>query len=171
MFEDPTRAKYETMLRQDFTTFAARCFYDLNPQTDLAVNWHLEVIAAKLAAVRQGKIRRLIINKAYEIDNIAFIFHPAVRGRSVAFPLSTRVEYHATLRRDDLDAAIISSEASAKGDPGDRTNVSTATGCAAISPGFDSQIAPRRRGDKSRVRPRAMKCQGRDTRSDRSAIF
>ena len=62
MFEDPTRAKYETMLRQDFSTFAARCFYDLNPQTDLAMNWHLEVIAAKLAAVRQGKIRRLIIN-------------------------------------------------------------------------------------------------------------
>jgi hypothetical protein len=26
------------------------------------VNWHLEVIAAKLTAVRQGKIRRLIIN-------------------------------------------------------------------------------------------------------------
>ena len=28
----------------------------------LAINWHLEVIAAKLTAVRQGKIRRLIIN-------------------------------------------------------------------------------------------------------------
>jgi hypothetical protein len=26
------------------------------------MNWHLEVIAAKLMAVRQGKIRRLIIN-------------------------------------------------------------------------------------------------------------
>jgi hypothetical protein len=26
------------------------------------MNWHLEVIAAKLTAVRQGKIRRLIIN-------------------------------------------------------------------------------------------------------------
>jgi predicted phage terminase large subunit-like protein len=62
MFEDPTRAEYETMLRQDFSTFAARCFYDLNPQTDLAMNWHLEVIAAKLAAVRRGEIRRLIIN-------------------------------------------------------------------------------------------------------------
>jgi predicted phage terminase large subunit-like protein len=62
MLEDPTRAQYETMLRQDFSTFAARCFYDLNPQTDLAMNWHLDVIAAKLAAVRQGKIRRLIIN-------------------------------------------------------------------------------------------------------------
>jgi hypothetical protein len=26
------------------------------------MSWHVEVIAAKLAAVRQGKIRRLIIN-------------------------------------------------------------------------------------------------------------
>jgi hypothetical protein len=26
------------------------------------MNWHLEVIAAKLTAVREGKIRRLIIN-------------------------------------------------------------------------------------------------------------
>jgi predicted phage terminase large subunit-like protein len=62
MLEDPTRATYETMLRQDFSIFAARCLDDLNPQTDLAINWHLGVIAAKLAAVRQGKIRRLIIN-------------------------------------------------------------------------------------------------------------
>ena len=62
MLEDPTRAEYETVLRQDFGTFAAHCFYDLNPQTDLALNWHLEVIAAKLAAVLRGEIRRLIIN-------------------------------------------------------------------------------------------------------------
>ena len=61
MFEDP-RAEYETMLRQDFGTFAGRCFVDLNPQTDLAINWHLEVIAAKLTAVRNGEIKRLIIN-------------------------------------------------------------------------------------------------------------
>jgi hypothetical protein len=32
MFENLTRAQYETLLRQDFTTFAARCFHDLNPQ-------------------------------------------------------------------------------------------------------------------------------------------
>src|SRR3974390_2576276 len=57
-----TPAEYETVLRQHFSTFAARCFYDLNPQTELATNWHLQVIAAKLTAVRQGKIRRLIIN-------------------------------------------------------------------------------------------------------------
>ena len=57
-----TRAQYATVLRQDFATFAARCFYALNPQAELAMNWHLQVIAAKLTAVREGKIRRLIIN-------------------------------------------------------------------------------------------------------------
>jgi hypothetical protein len=62
MTEDLTRAEYDTLLRQDFSTFAARCFYDLNPQTEFAMSWHIEIIAAKLTAVRQGKIRRLIIN-------------------------------------------------------------------------------------------------------------
>ena len=62
MIEDLTRTEYEALLRQDFTTFAARCFGDLNPQAELAMNWHLEVIAAKLMEVRQGWIKRLIIN-------------------------------------------------------------------------------------------------------------
>ena len=62
MIEDLTRAQYEVLLRQDMTTFTARCFYELNPQTELATNWHLEVIAAKLTAVREGRIRRLIVN-------------------------------------------------------------------------------------------------------------
>jgi predicted phage terminase large subunit-like protein len=57
-----TRTEYDAVLRQDFATFAARCFHDLNPQTALAINWHVEIIAAKLAAVREGRIRRLIIN-------------------------------------------------------------------------------------------------------------
>jgi hypothetical protein len=60
--EKPTRAEYDFLLRHDFATFAERCFQDLNPQTDLSINWHLEIIAAKLTAVREGKIRRLIIN-------------------------------------------------------------------------------------------------------------
>jgi hypothetical protein len=62
MFETLTRPEYEFLLRHDFTTFAGRCFYDLNRQTNLAMNWHLEVIAAKLTEVREGKLRRLIIN-------------------------------------------------------------------------------------------------------------
>ena len=48
MIENLTRAEYLALLRQDFGTFAARCFHDLNPQAALATNGHLEVIAAKL---------------------------------------------------------------------------------------------------------------------------
>ena len=62
MIENLTRAQYEVLLRHDFATFAGRCFPDLNPQAELAMNWHLEVIAAKLMEVRRGGIRRLIIN-------------------------------------------------------------------------------------------------------------
>ncbi len=50
MIEDLTRAEYEALLRQDFAIFAARCFHELNPQAELAMNWHLEVIAAKATA-------------------------------------------------------------------------------------------------------------------------
>src|SRR5215472_374649 len=61
MSEDLTFAEYALVLREDFLTFVARCFCDLNPQVKLAMTWHLEVIAAKLMEVREGKIRRLII--------------------------------------------------------------------------------------------------------------
>ena len=70
MIETLTRAECEVLLRRDFRTFAGRCFRDLNPQAELAVSWHLEIIAAKLTAVRQGKIRRLIINLPHIIDFI-----------------------------------------------------------------------------------------------------
>src|SRR5215510_4222851 len=62
MIEDLTRAEYEAVLRQDFTTFVTRCFHELNPQAELAMGWHIEVIAAALTAVREGRTRRLIIN-------------------------------------------------------------------------------------------------------------
>jgi hypothetical protein len=55
-------AEYEALLRADFAGFAERCFHELNPRTDFAANWHVRVIAAKLTAVHQGQIRRLIIN-------------------------------------------------------------------------------------------------------------
>ena len=62
MIEVLTLDQYEAALREDFASFVERCFYDLNPQADLAMNWHLEVIAAKLIEVREGRIRRLIVN-------------------------------------------------------------------------------------------------------------
>jgi hypothetical protein len=57
MIEDLTLDQYEAVLREDFASFVARCFYDLNPQADLAMNWHLEVIAAKLIEVRRGRLK------------------------------------------------------------------------------------------------------------------
>ena len=57
-----TRREEEAQLRLDFAAFAQRCFRELNPLTPFAMNWHIEVMAAKLAAVRAGKIRRLIVN-------------------------------------------------------------------------------------------------------------
>src|SRR5712671_1084986 len=55
-------AEYDAILRSEFWFFAQRCFAELNPQAAFATNWHLEVIAAALTAVREGRIRRLIIN-------------------------------------------------------------------------------------------------------------
>ena len=54
--------EYQALLRVDFYAFIERCFLQLNPQTRFYRNWHLEVMAARLEAWRQGKIRRLIIN-------------------------------------------------------------------------------------------------------------
>jgi hypothetical protein len=90
--KDLSPPEYDAILRSDFWFFAQRCFCELNPQTTLATNWHLEVIAAKLTAVREGKIRRLIINLPHTIDLIDFIFHPTRYKRLVASLDGSRVE-------------------------------------------------------------------------------
>jgi hypothetical protein len=65
-----TQREEDAQLRLDFAAFAQRCFHELYPLTVLAMNWHVEVIAAKLASVYQGRTRRLIVNKPYLFDNI-----------------------------------------------------------------------------------------------------
>jgi hypothetical protein len=57
---DTALAECAALLRDDFASFAACCFPELNPRTRFAMNWHLEVMAGKLAAVREGRSRRLI---------------------------------------------------------------------------------------------------------------
>lgn len=52
---------YSALLQLDFGTFIQRCFEELNPQTALEWNWHLDLVAAKLEACRRGDIKRLII--------------------------------------------------------------------------------------------------------------
>lgn len=56
------KSEYNTFLRNDFATFIERSFYELNPQTTLKMADYIEVMASKLEACRQGKIKRLIIN-------------------------------------------------------------------------------------------------------------
>jgi hypothetical protein len=50
------------LLRRDLVSFAQCCFRELNPRSRFAMNWHIEVIAAKLTAVRDGGVRRLVVN-------------------------------------------------------------------------------------------------------------
>lgn len=57
-----TVAEYACILSQDLTSFIELSFLELNPESRLLLNPHIEVIATKLEACRQGKLNRLIIN-------------------------------------------------------------------------------------------------------------
>ena len=59
---DTAMAECAALLRDDFASFAARTFRELNPRTRFAANWHFELIAGNLAAVRAGQIRRVIVS-------------------------------------------------------------------------------------------------------------
>ncbi|MFG1301945.1 phage terminase large subunit [Xanthobacter sp. V3C-3] len=52
----------DAIQRRDFMSFVQRCFMTLTPGVTFMDNWHLHAIAHHLDLVRQGQIRRLIIN-------------------------------------------------------------------------------------------------------------
>jgi len=54
--------EYRAILSQDFLSFLHRAFAEVNPEGKLKVAGYLEVMASKLDACQQGKIKRLIIN-------------------------------------------------------------------------------------------------------------
>lgn len=58
----PKPYEMAALLRQDLSSFIHRSFQELNPQTAYLHNWHVDLIASKLADVAEGKIKRLIIN-------------------------------------------------------------------------------------------------------------
>jgi predicted phage terminase large subunit-like protein len=58
---DAAWSECAALLHDDFASFAAYYFHELNPRARFAMNWHVEVMAGKLAAVREGRIRRLMI--------------------------------------------------------------------------------------------------------------
>jgi predicted phage terminase large subunit-like protein len=57
-----TPSEYHVLLRHDLYTFMVRCFAHLYPSTVFMPNWHLELMAGRLAECMSGKRRRLIIN-------------------------------------------------------------------------------------------------------------
>jgi predicted phage terminase large subunit-like protein len=62
MNEAVTANGYDGLLRGDFASFARLCFRELHPRIPFSFGPHVEIIAAKLAAVLDGTSRRLIIN-------------------------------------------------------------------------------------------------------------
>ena len=88
-----TRASYDDLLRRDFASFARRSFVELNPQTRFLLGWHVEIIAAKLAAVFEGRIRRLIINlpPRHLKSHLASVAPPiSDTGKSATRPVTPR---------------------------------------------------------------------------------
>ena len=57
-----SQAEYQAALRVDFYSFMLRCFAEVNHGAAFLPSWHIELMAAKLQAVRDRRIRRLIIN-------------------------------------------------------------------------------------------------------------
>ncbi|MDG1437253.1 MAG: phage terminase large subunit [Rickettsiaceae bacterium] len=53
---------FDAVLRQDFTSFIGKVFHTINPGAEYQANWHIDLIADYLEAVRGGSIKRLIIN-------------------------------------------------------------------------------------------------------------
>jgi hypothetical protein len=52
---------YADLLRYDLCAFIHQSFLELE-QSKFHMNWHIEVLAAKLEDVRQGRCKRLIVN-------------------------------------------------------------------------------------------------------------
>ena len=55
--------EYEFVLRRDLMSFIERSFYELNPRTSFSRSPHIEVMASRLEACRQGKAKRLVVNQ------------------------------------------------------------------------------------------------------------
>jgi predicted phage terminase large subunit-like protein len=53
--------RYAEILRYDLCAFIHRSFLELE-QTEFHLNWHIEILAAKLEDVRLGRCKRLVVN-------------------------------------------------------------------------------------------------------------
>jgi predicted phage terminase large subunit-like protein len=58
---DLSKPEYVAALREDFHTFVFRCFLELNSSASFQPTPHIVTMAAKLQAVRDGRLKRLIV--------------------------------------------------------------------------------------------------------------
>src|SRR5208337_1575543 len=54
--------EFRAALRKDFHAFLMRCFAELHAGQIFSPAWHAEVLAAKLQGVREGDVKRLVVN-------------------------------------------------------------------------------------------------------------
>jgi predicted phage terminase large subunit-like protein len=76
---------FRFILRHDLMSFIERSFTELNPQASFMSSPYLEVIATKLELVRQGRIRRLIVNlppRSLKSHSICVAFVAWILGHS-----------------------------------------------------------------------------------------
>ncbi len=59
---DLSHNEFQFLMRRDLMSFIERSFYELNPQTTFSKSPHIEALASRLEACRQGTTRRLIVN-------------------------------------------------------------------------------------------------------------
>ena len=55
-------AEVRATVRKDFYSFLVRCFAELHAGRTFSPAWHAEVLAAKLQGVREGQVKRLVVN-------------------------------------------------------------------------------------------------------------
>jgi hypothetical protein len=55
-------AEMRTAIRKDFYSFLVRAFAELHGGRTLSPAWHAEVLAARLQGVRDGTVKRLVVN-------------------------------------------------------------------------------------------------------------
>jgi hypothetical protein len=64
-------AQYDAFLREDFSSFLVRPFYELNPQGTFIPGKYIDLLTSLLQKFRDGKRKRFIVNLPTENVEIA----------------------------------------------------------------------------------------------------
>lgn len=98
------------LLRQDFSSFIGKVFHTINPGSSYHSNWHIDLIADYLEAVREGQIKRLIINmppRALKSVCVSVAWPAWLLGRSPSARIMA-ASYSATLSiKHSLDCRLV----------------------------------------------------------------